>query len=91
MGRCYNRPMVYAVAILLISALTTVGLIATWAATSPGNWFWRTMAFLGAMSPLFLIPAYESFVAFVIQGAVVAAGNWFGFPLFAFQLANSPI
>ena len=66
--------MVYAVAILLISALTTVGLIATWAATSPGNWFWRTMAFLGAMSPLLLIPAYEPFVAFVIQGAVVAAG-----------------
>lgn len=66
--------MVYAVAILLISALTTVGLIAVWAATSPGNWFWRTMAFLGAMSPLLLIPAYEPFVAFVIQGAVVAAG-----------------
>jgi hypothetical protein len=66
--------MVYAVAIILISALTTVGLIAVWAATSLGNWFWRTMAFLGAMSPLLLIPAYEPFVAFVIQGAVVAGG-----------------
>jgi hypothetical protein len=66
--------MVYAVAVLLISVLTTVGLLAVWAATSPGNWFWRTMAFLGAMSPLLLIPAYEPFVAFVIQGAVVAAG-----------------
>jgi hypothetical protein len=32
------------------------------------------MAFLGAMSPLLLIPAYEPFVAFVIQGATVAAG-----------------
>jgi hypothetical protein len=45
--------MVYAVAIFLTLVLTTVGFIAVWAATSPGNWFWRTMAFLGAMSPLF--------------------------------------
>jgi hypothetical protein len=67
--------MVYAVAILLISALTTVSLFAVWAATSPGNWFWRTMALLGAMSPLLLIGAYEPFVAFVIQGAVTTVSN----------------
>lgn len=55
---CYNRPMAYAVAILLISALTTVGLLALWAATSTAHWFWRTMGFLAAISPVLLIPAY---------------------------------
>jgi hypothetical protein len=66
--------MAYAVAILLISALTTVGLLALWAATSTAHWFWRTMGFLAMISPVLLIPAYEPFVAFVIQGAVVAGG-----------------
>jgi hypothetical protein len=66
--------MAYAVAILLISALTTVGLLALWAATSTAHWFWRTMGFLAAISPVLLIPAYEPFVAFAIQGAVVAGG-----------------
>lgn len=66
--------MAYAVAILLTSALTTVGLLALWAATSRAHWFWRTMLFLAAIAPLLLIPAYEPFVAFVIQGTVVAAG-----------------
>jgi hypothetical protein len=69
--------MAYVVAILLISALTTVGLLALWAATSTVHWFWRTMGFLAAISPVLLIPAYEPFVAFVIQGAVVAAGVQF--------------
>jgi hypothetical protein len=69
--------MAYAVAILLISALTTVGLLALWAATSTAHWFWRTMGFLAAISPVLLIPAYEPFVAFVIQGAVVAGGVQF--------------
>jgi hypothetical protein len=69
--------MAYAVAILLISALTTVGLLALWAATSTAHWFWRTMGFLAAISPVLLIPAYEPFVAFSIQGAVVAAGVQF--------------
>jgi hypothetical protein len=69
--------MAYAVAILLISALTTVGLLALWAATSTAHWFWRTMGFLAAISPVLLIPAYEPFVAFVIQGAVVTAGVQF--------------
>ncbi len=66
--------MVYAVAILLVSLLTSVGLLAIWAATSRAHWFWRTMLFLAALTPLLLIPAYEPFLAFVIQGAVVAAG-----------------
>jgi hypothetical protein len=66
--------MAYAVAILLVSALTTVGLLALWAATSRATWFWRTMGCLAAIAPVLLIPAYEPFVAFVIQGAVVAAG-----------------
>ncbi|TWU28317.1 hypothetical protein Pla144_16040 [Bythopirellula polymerisocia] len=64
--------MVYALALLLFSSLTCVGLLAIWAATSPHHWFWRTMLFLGVMSLVLLIPAYEPFVAFVLQGMVVA-------------------
>jgi hypothetical protein len=71
--QCYNRPMVYAVAILLVSSLTSVGLLAIWAAASRSHWFWRTMLLLGALAPLLLIPAYEPFIAFVLQGLVIAA------------------
>lgn len=66
--------MIIAVAVLLFSALTSVGLLAIWAATSPWHWFVRTMLYLGFLSLLLLIPAYEPFVAFVLQGAVVAGG-----------------
>ncbi len=72
--------MVYAVAILLVSSLTSVSLLAIFAATSRLHWFWRTMLFLGALAPLLLIPAYEPFIAFVLQGAMIAVGvqlvNW---------------
>lgn len=66
--------MVYALALLLFSSLTCVGLLAIWAATAPQHWFLRTILFLGVISLVLLIPAYEPFVAFLLQGAVVAAG-----------------
>ncbi|TWT85844.1 hypothetical protein Pla123a_06510 [Posidoniimonas polymericola] len=66
--------MVFAPALLLFTTLTSVGLIAAWAATSTRHWFVRTMAFLAVASLPLLIPAYEMFVAFVLQGLVVALG-----------------
>lgn len=66
--------MLFAPALLLFTTLTSVGLIAAWAATSPRHWFVRTMAFLAVASLPLLIPAYEMFVAFVLQGLVVAVG-----------------
>ncbi|QEG33583.1 M48 family metalloprotease [Bythopirellula goksoeyrii] len=72
--------MVNALAVLLFSSLTCVGLLAIWAATSPQHWFLRTVLFLGVMSLVLLIPAYEPFVVFLLQGTVVATGvqlaNW---------------
>jgi hypothetical protein len=59
--------MAYAVAILLVSALTTVGLLTLWAATSTAHWFWRTMGFLAAISSVLAIPAYDVFLVFAIQ------------------------
>ncbi len=66
--------MVYALALLLFSSLTCVGLFSIWAATSSQHWFLQTMLFLGVISTVLLIPAYEPFVAFLLQGAVVTAG-----------------
>jgi hypothetical protein len=68
------QPMETAIAVLLVSALTTTGLLALWAATSRRHWFLRTAAFLAALSPLLLVPAYEPFVALALQGGVVAGG-----------------
>ena len=68
--------MELAIAVLLISTLTTTGLLALWAATSRRHWFVRTAAFAGVLSPLLLVPAYEPFVALVLGGAIVAAGVW---------------
>jgi hypothetical protein len=68
------QPMETAIAVLLVSALTTTGLLALWAATSRRHWFLRTAAFLAVLSPLLLVPAYEPFVALALQGAVVAGG-----------------
>lgn len=70
-GLRYNGPMELALATLLVSSLTSIGLLALWAATSPRHWFLRTAVFLGVVSLLLLIPAYEPWVAFVLQGAVV--------------------
>jgi len=61
-------------AILLVTSLTCVGLLGGWASTSGRHWFLRTSVFVGAGALLLLIPAYEPFVAFVLQGAVVAVG-----------------
>jgi hypothetical protein len=71
---CYNIGMELALAALLVSSLTCVGLLALWAATSSRHWFLRTAVFVGTLSLLLLIPAYEPFVAFALQGSVVAAG-----------------
>ncbi len=65
--------MEYSLAILLISVLTTNGLLALWAATSqrvgscgrPSTWH---------ASPLLLVPAYEPFVALNIQGTLISLG-----------------
>ena len=66
--------MLQAISLLLITSLCCIGLLATWAATSPRHWFWRTGVFVAVMLLLLLIPAYEAVVAFSIQGAVVATG-----------------
>lgn len=63
-----------AAATLLLTSLSLTGLISLWAARSPIHWFFRAAVFVAAMSMLLLIPAYEPFVAFTVQGAVVAVG-----------------
>jgi hypothetical protein len=72
------QPMEIAIAVLLVSALTTTGLLALWAATSRRHWFLRTAAFLAVLSPLLWVPAYEPFVALALQGVVVAVGVGIG-------------
>jgi hypothetical protein len=66
--------MLVAILTLLFTTLSIVGLAAAWAATSPRPWFLRASLFVGMLAPLLLIPAYEPFVAFVIQGLVAALG-----------------
>ncbi|NOZ40003.1 MAG: hypothetical protein GXP24_07240 [Planctomycetes bacterium] len=66
--------MEFTLAVLLVSSLTCVGLLALWAATSQRHWFARVAVFVGALALLLLVPAYEPVVAFALQGAVVAAG-----------------
>ncbi len=61
-------------AVLLVSSFTCVGLLALWAATSQRHWFVRVAMFVGVLSLLLLIPAYEPFVAFAVQGFVTALG-----------------
>lgn len=63
-----------ALAILLISALTTNGLLALWAATSRRRWFLRTAVYLACIAPLLFIPAYEPFVGLAFQATVIAIG-----------------
>ena len=66
--------MELALAILLISALTTNGLLALWTATLRRHWFLRTAIYLTCLSPLLLVPAFEPFIALAIQGSVIAGG-----------------
>ena len=63
-----------ALATLLISSVSWVGLLALWAATSSRHWFLRTVVFLGMVSLLLLIPAHEPWVTFLLQGAMVVVG-----------------
>jgi hypothetical protein len=60
--------------LLLATSFTCVGLLSLWAAWSPRHWFPRAAVFLAVLSPLLLIPAYEPFVAFALQGIVVVCG-----------------
>ncbi len=69
--------MEFTLAILLISALTTNGLLALWAATSRRHWFMRTALYLACLSPLLLVPAYEPFIALALQAAVISVGVMF--------------
>ncbi len=66
--------MIQALALLLTTSLTCVGLLSAWAATSSRHWFLRTGTLVAVLSLLLLIPAYEPLVAFVLQGMVVVAG-----------------
>jgi len=66
--------MEFALIALLVSSFTCVGLLALWAATSRRHWFLRTTVYVGGLSLLLLIPAHEPFVAFALQGFVVAVG-----------------
>ena len=42
--------MELALAVLICTSLTCVGLLALWAATSPWHWFLRTAIFVGMLS-----------------------------------------
>lgn len=66
--------MEIALAVLLVSCFTSVGLLAIWAATSERHWFLRCGLFLATLSLALLIPAYEVFVALAIQGFVIVFG-----------------
>ena len=66
--------MLEAFSILTVTSITWVGLLAIWAGASRRHWFLRAGVFVGVLSLLLLIPAYEPFVAFTLQGAVVAVG-----------------
>ncbi len=66
--------MELALAVLLVSSHTCVGLLALWAATSTRHWFVRTAVYLGVLSLLLLIPAREPFAIFMLQGFVVVLG-----------------
>lgn len=69
--------MQLALAILLISTLTTNGLFALWAATSPRHWFVRTAIYLAGPGLLLLAPASEVATALAGQGLVIAGGVYF--------------
>src|SRR5689334_23420396 len=66
--------MQLALAILLISTLTTNGLFALWAATSRRHWFVRTA--IASIGPTLALAASASEVAITLAGqaCVVAAG-----------------
>jgi hypothetical protein len=64
----------FVLGLLLVTSFTCNGLVALWAATSPRHWFLRIAAVVTFLSPLLFVPAYESFVAFTLQAAVVMAG-----------------
>jgi hypothetical protein len=61
-------------AALLVSSFTIVGVVALWAATSPGPWFVRAIVVIGILLPLLLIPAYEPFLTLALEAAFVVAG-----------------
>jgi hypothetical protein len=67
-------PYQLAFCVVLITSLTTVGLLALWAATTPRHWFVQAAVYLAVLAPLLVVPAQELFVGFVIQGVVIAAG-----------------
>lgn len=60
--------------ILLLTSLTGVGAISLWAASSSLHWFLRSAVLVLTLSMLLVIPAYEPFVAFSLQAAVIALG-----------------
>ena len=59
--------------VLLATSFTCVGLLSLWAAGRRGIGSCAAV-FLAVLSPLLLLPAYEPFVAFALQGTVVACG-----------------
>lgn len=67
--------MEIALATLLVSSLSSVGLLALWAATSQRHWFLRTAVFLSVISLLLLVPAIDPWYAFLVEGLVVLAGT----------------
>lgn len=61
-----------ALGLLLVTPLSSVGILAIQAATWRLHWFVRTAIVLGCLSPLLWVPAFEPFVAFVLEAATVA-------------------
>src|SRR3990172_11016653 len=57
--------------ILLVTSFTSVGLIALWAATSPRHWFLRIAALVAFLAPLLMIRAYELFLIFAFESALI--------------------
>lgn len=62
---------------VVLTCFSSNVLLAFWAATSKWHWSIRAGLFVAVLSLSLLIPAYEVFVAFAIQGMVIAAGVQF--------------
>lgn len=63
-----------ATTILMMTCLSLSGMLSACAVLLSKRWYVGAAFYLAALSLLLLIPAFEPFVAFSFQGAVVAAG-----------------
>src|SRR5690242_19376387 len=65
-------------ALLLVTSFTVAGWLTLWAAFSRIHWFARTLVILTCLAPLLAAAAYEAFVAFALQCALIVLAIQFG-------------